>query len=173
MRHHHRRLAVAVDRVAHQFENLGARLRVEIPGRLVGEDDRRLAHESAPDCDSLLLSSGELRGTMRPAVLEPDLLHQLGNPGLVGLLTRDRKRQDDVFLGVQHRQQVEELEDEADVLAPQLRQIRVVQIGEACARDRDLSSRRLVQTREDVHQGGLAGAGRPHDCGELSGRHVE
>ena len=43
----------------------------------------------------------------------------------LGLLAGDRERQDDVLLRGQHRQQVEELEDEADVLAAQPRQLRV------------------------------------------------
>ena len=44
--------------------------------------------------------------------------HQILEERRVGLLAGDREREKDVLLGRQHRQQVEELEDEADVLAP-------------------------------------------------------
>ena len=87
----------------------------------------------------------------------PGLLEQLLEPAPVGLLAGDRERQDDVLLGRQHRQQVEELEDEADVLAAEPRQLRV---GERRDLRRPRSSRvparRLVEAGEDVHQRRLA-----------------
>ena len=104
---------------------------------------------------------------------EPHLLEQLVEPGLVGLLAGDRERQDDVLLGVEHRQEVEELEDEADVLAPQLRQLRVVEPRDLGAGDLHRARGRLVEAREDVHQGRLAGARRAHDRDELAGADVE
>ena len=69
--------------------------------------------------------------------------------------------QDDVLLRRQHRKQVEELEDEADVLAPQLRQLRVVQPPISVSAIRDVAGGRLVEPREDVHQRRLARAGGP------------
>jgi D-alanyl-D-alanine dipeptidase len=65
---------------------------------------------------------------MAAALLEPDLAHQLGHPFLVRLFARESEREDDVLLCVQHREQVEELEDEADVLSPKERQLVVVQV---------------------------------------------
>ena len=57
------------------------------------------------------------RGAVLAAVVDPDRLEQLLEPLVLGLLAGDRERQDDVLLRGQHRQQVEELEDEADVIA--------------------------------------------------------
>ena len=51
----------------------------------------------------------------------PTRLTRSVEEGVVRLLARERQRQDDVLLGRQHREQVEELEDEADVPAPELR----------------------------------------------------
>src|SRR5262245_53265667 len=45
-------------------ENTGARMRVEVPSRLIGEDDRRARHERTGDRHALLLPSGKLRRTM-------------------------------------------------------------------------------------------------------------
>ena len=58
--HHHDRLAVVVARAPEQREDLGARARVEVARRLVGEDDRRPRDERARDRDALLLAAREL-----------------------------------------------------------------------------------------------------------------
>ena len=63
-----------------------------------------------------------LRRSARPTLFS-SVLEELR----IGLLAGDRERQQDVLLGREHRQQVEELEDEADVLAAELRQVGVAQ----------------------------------------------
>ena len=68
----------------------------------------------------------------------------------------------------QHREQVEELEDEADVLAPEQGHLAVGEAADVLAGDRDGAARRLVERREEVHERRLAGAGRPHHCDELA-----
>jgi sugar phosphate isomerase/epimerase len=60
------------------------------------------------------------------AIAEPDRLDQALDPLGVRLAARDRERQDEVLLGGEDRQQVEELEDEAELVAAQLGQRRVV-----------------------------------------------
>ena len=129
-------LAVARDGLAQEREDLAAGARVEVAGRLVREHHRRLRDERTRDRDPLLLAARELGGTVREPLGEADRGGQLLEPAGVGLLAGDRERQDDVLLRGQHRQQVEELEDEADVLAPQLRQLRVVQLADRGAGDR-------------------------------------
>ncbi len=64
---HHDRLAVGCAHVAQQREDLGARLRVEVAGRLVGEDDGRPRDQRAGDRDALLLATGELGGPVAEA----------------------------------------------------------------------------------------------------------
>src|SRR5687767_11192760 len=54
-------------------EDLRARVRVEVPGRLVGEDHRRVVQERARDGDALLLSAGELARAVLHAVGEAHL----------------------------------------------------------------------------------------------------
>ena len=95
------------------------------------------------------------------------------NHAVVDLLAGDRERQLHVLLGVQHREQVVELEDEADVLAAQLRQLVVVHPGDLLAGDRDRSARRLVEPGEDVHQRRLARARRAHDGRQLAALDLE
>ena len=59
-----------------QVEDLAARLRVEVAGRLVGEDDRRARDERARDRDALLLSAGELGRAVLAPVGEADVVDQ-------------------------------------------------------------------------------------------------
>ena len=108
-------------------QHAGAGLRVEVAGRLVGEDDGRFGDQGAGDGDPLLLAAGELRGPVGAAVLEADGADQLLDPLLVGLAAGDRERQHQVLLGAEDRQQVEELEDEAELVAAQLGQLAVVE----------------------------------------------
>ena len=64
----------------------------------------------------------------------------------------DLQRQQDVLLGGERGQQIEELEDEADVLAPQERQLLVVQVVTSCpAIDTEPDVGRS-RPAEDVHQ---------------------
>ncbi len=51
-------------------EHLEARTRVEVAGRLVGEEERRIGHERASDGDALLLTAGELARRVMHAVGE-------------------------------------------------------------------------------------------------------
>ncbi len=104
--------------------------RVEVAGGLVGEHDGRARDERARDRDALLLAAGELRGAVVEAVADADGVDQPVEPLAVGLAPGDRQRQQDVLFGVQHRQQVERLEDEADPVAAQLGQALVVEPGQ-------------------------------------------
>src|SRR5438132_6121299 len=59
MRDNDDRVAMVVQ-VAEEVEDLAAGLRVEVAGRLVGQQQRRLVHQRAGDGDALALSSGQL-----------------------------------------------------------------------------------------------------------------
>src|SRR5215469_10229680 len=60
MRDHDDRLPELSDAAAQQVEHLGARLGVQVPGRLVGEHDRRAADQRPGYGDSLLLAARQL-----------------------------------------------------------------------------------------------------------------
>ena len=105
---------------------------------------------------------------MREPVAEVRLLHHLVKPGGVGLMTGDREGQLHVLARVQHGEQVEELEHEADVVAAQLGKRVVAELRYVRAVDLDRAGGGPVEPGEDVHQGGLAGAVRTHHGSELS-----
>ena len=105
--------------------------------------------------------------------MSPTCFEQVLEPRLVRLLAGDRQRQPDVLLCAEHGEEVEELEDEADVLAPQLRQVVVAERRHLGAVNGHRAGRRLVEPREDVHQRRLARARRAHDGGQLASGDVE
>ena len=72
--------------LAHELEDLGAGLRVEVAGRLVGEDDLGLAHERARDGDALLLATRELGRPVGEPVAQADGVDDLVEPLGVGLV---------------------------------------------------------------------------------------
>src|SRR3954451_10679023 len=168
MSDHDGRLSVVRDHLAYEVEDLGARGGVEVAGRLVREDDRRTRGERPGDGHTLLLASRELRWPVGAAVVEAGPLDDLFDPLLVDLAAGELERKPDVLLRVQHREEVEELEDEADVLAPELRQLVVAEPRDVGAGDRDRSGCGPVEPRQDVHHGRLSGPGRANDGRELS-----
>ncbi len=124
VRDHDDGLAVlAVERLE-QVEDLVAGLAIEIARRLVAQQQRRIGDDGARDADALLLAARQLPRIVFGAVREADDLQRdrdaLAALGLRQL--RQEQRQLDVALGGQHRQQVVELKDEADVLRAPARQ---------------------------------------------------
>ena len=127
--------------------------------------------ERAGDRDALLLAARELRRAVVQAVADADGVDQAVEPLRVDLLAGDRQRQQDVLARVEDRQQVEGLEDEADLLAPQQRQRAVVERRRA--RRRRASTVPLVgrsSPASSVHERRLARARRAHDRREAAAR---
>jgi len=101
------------------------------------------------------------------------LVHQLLQPVAIGARPGDRQRQQHVFLRGQHRQQVEELKDEADVLTSQEREPRVVERRDLGPRDRNAAARRRVEAGEAMHQRRLSRPGRAHHRHQMPALHVQ
>jgi hypothetical protein len=83
------------------------------------------------------------------------------------------QRQLDVVERRRPRQQVEALEDEADLLVPDHRELVLRHAGNVHAVEEVLAARRTIEAAEDVHQRGLAGTRGPGDRHELSRLDVE
>ena len=165
---HHHGLAELVDRPPQQRQHLLAGPGVQVAGRLVGEHHGGLGHQRPRNRHALLLAAGQLGRPVRQAVAEVDRAHELVEQLGVAVAPGDRQRQADVLLRAQHRQQVEELEDEADLVAPQLGQALVVEVGDLLAGDPDRALGGPVEPGQHVHQGGLARARRAHDGREAA-----
>ena len=90
------------------------RWRVEVAGRLVGEEDLSAAAEGPGDGDALLLAAGELRGLVVAAVAEADASSS-SRRGARGLDLGELERQQHVLPRGQVAEELERLEDEADL----------------------------------------------------------
>ncbi len=140
-------------------------LRVERAGGLVAEEHVGTLGDGPRDRNALLLPSGELS---RVVIGPPGEPHEVER-----LIGRERRpceigHQRHVLARGQARDEVVELEHEADVFAPVRSQRRLPRSGERASTERDLSRRRDIQAAEEVEQGGLPAPGRTEQDGELS-----
>ena len=151
-----------------QFRDPGAGLFVEIAGGLVGEDHPRLVRDRPGDGDPLLLAAGHLgRQVVRPFP-DPEGVEQFPRPldGIAGPRNLERHRH--VLQCGQVRQQVERLEDEADVLRTEPREALLVEAGQGGAGDLDGARGRVVESREQAEEGGLSTPRRSPDADDFA-----
>ena len=103
--------------VAEEFEHDLAVLGIERGGGFVADDERRFVDQRAGDGDALLLAAGEFVRAFLPALAEADRIERgaraferlaVGN-------TLDEQRDADVFRDAEGGDEIELLEDEADV----------------------------------------------------------
>jgi len=108
--------------VLEEREHLGARVGIEVAGRLVGQNQGRLGHQSPGDPDPLLLAARELGGLMVQSIAQAEASR-------ASWAFRRRSRRADalvhqgrghVLQGARARQQVVALEHEADGAAPDI-----------------------------------------------------
>src|SRR6185295_16110320 len=131
VRHDDDRLARGVE-LLEEPHHVRAGATVQISGRLVREDERRPVHERAGDRDALPLAARELVRTMVHPVGEADVVERLDGPlaALRGRNAAVHERQLDVPKRGRAREQIERLEDEADLAIPHARELRVVHPGD-------------------------------------------
>src|SRR5437762_5476543 len=72
VRHQHDRDAALYVQLLKNAHDLDAGLRIEVAGRLVGEQQRRAVHRRAGDGDALLLTTRELVRVMTEPIAETD-----------------------------------------------------------------------------------------------------
>ena len=152
------------------LQDQGLGLRVQRRGRLVQDQDRRVAHERAGDGDSLLFTLGE-----RDALLAHDRVvairqrhdrvvdagqargrHDLVEPGV-------RPAERDVVADAE-RQHERRLQDHGDLPAERRQPV----LAHVHAVDEDPASGRVVEARKQAEQGRLAGACRADDRHRLA-----
>src|SRR5215469_10821041 len=84
-----------------------------------------------------------------------------------------QQRKFDVFERSEHRDQVESLEDVADVLIAPARRLSIVESENIFVQNQQLARRRAVDSGNHIQQSCLAGAGRPHKREELAARNFD
>jgi acyl-CoA thioesterase I len=169
---HESRVALAVQR-EHQLDDLLARRQVEVAGRLVGEQDRRLHHQRTGERHTLLLAAGELGGIVGEPLGEADTV-ELGRGagervGAAGKL----QRHGDVFKRGHVLDEMEGLEDDADIGAAEPGQGILVKSRQIFARHDHPAGARRLEAGCDHQQGRFAGARRSDDADGFPGPYIE
>ena len=149
--------------VTQQRDDLGGGARVEIPGGLVGQQDRRMPHQRTGDGDTLAFAARQLRGTVAGPAAQADTFEHVGG-ALTPLGNRHRLVQQagcHIVERVEPCDQVELLEHEADALAAQRRDPSVGQPAEPLAFHRHLARAGPVERAHHVQHRALARTRRP------------
>src|SRR5271165_344411 len=149
-------------KVGQRRHDLPGRVGIEVAGRLVGNDDARAVGERPGDGDALLLAAGQSRWKVTQALSQPDLVQELLGT-LCALVRTDVVREHgdgDVLLGRERRDEVEVLEDKADVLRTDLGQLLVAEAGQVASLKADRAARRAVEGAEQLQQRALSRAAR-------------
>ena len=156
-----------------QGQDLDAGARVQVAGGLVGQQQRGLGDQGAGDGDPLLLTARELVGLVVAAVAQAHALERLpGRGGGIEPAARAvvEQGQLDVLLGAGAGQQIESLEDEADVSVADVGQPVAAEAVDALAVQFVGARGRPVQAAEDVHERRLSRSRSAHDGDHLAVR---
>lgn len=166
--HESRDLFAADDRTQ-QFHHGVPGFRVQLAGRLVGDEDRGAVGQGAGDGDALALPARQLARALRGLVREPHERQQQFDalPPLARVRPSQPQRHAHIFGSREDGNESERLEDEADALPAQREEGVLTLVPQMQPVDGDASAVRLVQTTDDVEQGGLARARASLECDEL------
>ncbi len=102
---------------SHDFHDLFAVDRVEVGGRLVGQDQGRFGGQGAGDGHTLLLAAAHLIGAVIGAIGKINRIEQFHDTivALFGSMSIQQERHFNVFVGTQGGDQRKKLENKADV----------------------------------------------------------
>src|SRR5262249_28507859 len=173
VRGHDDRGAGAVDAVEEPHDADGGS-RVEVSRRLVGEKDQGTVDERASDRDALLLAARQLGWEVCGLLRQPDEIEDLRDLRSHDVLrpADDLERERDVLVDRLVREQLEVLEHAADVAA-QLRDLPRAQAADVTPGDEHPALGGHFVAKQQLEEGGLAGAGRADEEDELALQDLE
>lgn len=108
-------------------------------------------------------------GQMSQAAVDPKKDCDLLQIGIIRLAFVEKQRHDDILLRCQYRKQSELLEDKANLLAAERRQLLVTAVMDAGIAIQRLAGSWRVQSADDVEQRTFTTTGRPHNGDEITG----
>ena len=150
-------------------------LAVQVAGRFVGKEDRRIVHQGAGNGHTLLLAAGKFGRFVGETLRQPDLREQA--TGLFLRLPRrdagDEGGNHHVLQGVEFRQQVMCLEHEADPAVPEGGKLARTQMKDIGPVHPEGARVRRGQGSQDLKEGGFSCAGGAHDGHDLGPVHFQ
>ena len=147
-----------------------AHFKVERTQRFVEKQHFRLAHYCAGNCDTLLLTAGQLLREMLRTVTDRHPVHRFFDTAFpfVGRNSHIQKRQFDVLIDIQFFYQVEALEHKADDTFPQVRSLRFGIFRDFYAVQIIRSVGRIIQQAQNIQQSGLTTSRRSHNSDKFA-----
>ncbi len=174
MRHHHDGLALLVQ-IFEQEKYILARVGVEVSRGLVGKEHGRVRDERSRNCHALHFAARKLFGPVLDAFRKPHFFQErfglrldLGEGDAF-----EQERQARVLGCREDGQEVEELEDEADLSAADEREFIVRDAVERSVVDEDFSGCGLVEPADEVQERTLSRAARTHYGKKFAGLDTE
>jgi hypothetical protein len=160
--------------LSEELEDALGRPLVQVPRRLVGQQEQRLVHQRARDGHPLPLAAGELVRIGARLVRQPHLReHAVGarrDGGALG--SRHLQREGDVLLGGAVAQEAEVLEDDAHLAAQHGDVALADELGRE-AGDAHLAPGGCLGHLDEAEDGALPGAGVPGEEDQLAFVDVE
>ncbi len=123
----------------------------------------------ASDGYPLLLAAGKLGRPVAEPVGDPHRHNELVEPIAVDALVGEGERQEDVLFCVEDRQEVERLENKADLVPAQPREVAFVERAQVSAVHGHSPGRGPVEAGQEVEQRRFARTRRAHDGGKPPG----
>src|SRR5277367_2186346 len=143
--------------------------RIEIAGRLIGQDQFGTRHQRSGNGDTLLLSTGELLGQVTRAVGDSDALEHLGDPSFAlaaGYPPVDQGHFD--ILGyIEIIDEIEALEDKPYRASTQNRKVLFGGTCDLLAEEDKAAARGAVEKPQNVEKCRFSTTGRSHDGQKL------
>ena len=154
----------------HQSKQPFSAVCVEVPRRLIGQDQVRILHQRARHRDALLLAAGEFSRLVMEAVPQSDFREQNGCVGLdrSGITTLYERRHAGIFQRGELGKQVMELKYEPYPPIPEFRLLCIRHSKEIVPIERDGASGRFIKGSDNMEQGAFAGSRSSHDRHQLA-----
>jgi len=157
----------------HQLDDFGAGRLVEIAGRLVGDEDRRIGHQRTRECDALLLTAGQLCRIVVAALRKADC-RELTRGALLRIGCADElKRHSDILERRHGGNEVERLKHNADIAAAKPSQRILIERTERLIRHHDRAGVGSFEAGHDHQQGRFPRAGRANHANRLAPPYIE
>src|SRR6478672_2194059 len=175
MRHDHHPQLQLPGQLGKQVVQALAVVVVQVPGRLVREQHRRIVRQRASNCRALLLSTGERSGPMLHPAPKANALEQRHRPllRLFVLYPTNPQWHHHVLERGELAQEMVELEHESDRAVSQRGDRIVGQVADRLAVDQHLAGRRSVQRPQQVQKRALARSARTDDRDHLAPRDLQ
>ena len=143
--------------------DLAASFGIQVAGWLIGDQHRRRWSKGSSDRNALLFTAGQLARVVAEALAEPDGFQLLAGNVEGALYVGEFQWDGDIFEGRHVGDQMERLEDDADVLAPEVGKAVFTQRVQRRVADMDFTAVEPFETGQHHQKRRLARPGRPDD----------